>query len=1121
MNILHDSRDKGHREPFGAAETGTKVSLAIDVSDPAPARVRLMVWKNEELSPQYHDMTEEAAGTGRFRADFETPAEGCLLWYAFEITTEAEDGTGTVYYGKKGGSFDGTGELYEASPECYQITVYRTSEVPAWYTGGIVYQIFPDRFARDEGWRERTETANKKVNDRRSDTKRVIQEDWDGQAYYVRDEGGRVTEWPMYGGSLKGIEEKLGYLKSLGVSCIYLNPVFEASSNHRYDTGDYMHIDPALGTDEDFESLAKAARGLGIRIILDGVFSHTGSDSKYFDKFGNYSQMRPEDAGEGAAAGGAWQNEDSSYRSWYKFDDNEKYGYKSWWGVEDLPEVDENDPGYREFILGEDGVAAHWLRKGASGWRLDVADELPDSFIADIRKRIKETDPDAVLMGEVWEDASNKISYGERRKYFLGEELDCTMHYPLRDILLDYINYTISSPEAACRLMTIAENYPRPNLYAALNLIGSHDRERIMTLMAGGEDPVSAQRKVKILSALQYCLPGVPCIYYGDEAGLMGGRDPENRSAYPWGHEDLDLEYHYRMLGLVYDEHPALKDGDFRFISGMGGLSDDIFAFTRSGRDAGGAEETVLVLANRSYGPAVADLSGIEGLDCGYALELLTSEELQPAEDGSPGIIEMERLSVKVISLRKERPRQEDLGRDCGVICHLGSIPGGRLGKGAKDFVDYLASAGFGIWQLLPLNPAGLGESPYSSYASFAGEPAFIDPDDHPDLEGFEEFVQNNYYWLFDYIAFILLKEANCGKHWYEWPQEHRDASTMDILDSLSEDLQRRASGLAYQQYQFFVQWNELKAYANSKGIRLMGDLPVYMAPDSADVWANRKIFRIDSRGAQKVHAGVPPDAFSNEGQDWGNPLYDWDALKADGYGWWLRRVRQCAERYDILRIDHFRGFSEYYAIPEGGDPADGSWQHSGGLGFIAAVRRMLDEEGLGLKLLAEDLGYQDAGAKNLMKLSVLPGMDIWQFSAEKMMEMCREEPEKAERRAFYTGTHDNNTLMGDIREKAARQQKEEENGEGAASAISDIAMSVEALSAIGKIYQSPASLAMMQLQDVFLLGEEARMNVPGTVGQNWKWKVTGASVEDAFPGAAARARWLKDLAQKTGRCDE
>ena len=1101
MTIKHDSRKPEYREPFGAAQTGTKVSLAIEISDPVPESVRLMLWHGDDPEIHYLEMSE--AGGGRYTVSFPLPDEGCLVWYAFEIETEREDGRAVFYYGNNIRDLGGEGRLYVDDPHRYQITVYKASKVPEWYKNGIVYQIFPDRFARDEDWRERTEAANAKINERRSDMKRVVQEDWTLPAYYVRDHSGKVTEWPMMGGSLKGIEEKLDYIRSLGVTCIYLNPVFEASSNHRYDTGDYMRIDGALGTDADFEDLAAAARARGMRIILDGVFSHTGADSIYFDKEGNYSEMHPDEEN----AGGAWGGDDSPYRDWYKFDENERCGYKCWWGVEDLPEVDENNRSFRDFILGEDGVVAHWMKKGASGWRLDVADELPDSFIAETRARIKATDPEGLLLGEVWEDASNKISYGERRKYFMGDELDSTMHYPIRDILLDYINFTIGSSGAAERMMNIAENYPPENFYAALNLLGSHDRARIMTMMAAEEDYSSATKKVKLLSTLQYCLPGVPCVYYGDEAGLLGGTDPENRSGFPWGFENLDLGYHYRMLGLMYDEHPALKEGGFEILSGKYGIAEDILAFTRSGRDAAGTEETLLVLANRRYEPFEVDLRNIDGLKGAYALELLTSEEMTPDEDGSLGTVTMDPLSVKIICLLDEAPEKVDLGRKAGVICHISTLGRGVLGTPAKKFADYIASAGMKVWQVLPLNPTGLGGSPYSSYAAFAGYPEMINRDELPDHSGYEQFCKDNKDWLTGYIAFTVLKEINGGKAWYEWPDEHKFGDPDKMIEELSAEYGARIEELAKDQYYFFVQWNDLREYANSLGIEMMGDLPMYMASDSADVWAAKGEFGLDEDGRKKVHSGVPPDAFSKDGQDWGNPLYNWDVMKDEGYSWWMRRLKQCAERFDILRIDHFRGFSEYYAIPEGATPKEGSWQHSAGLEFFKAVKKMLKEEGLGMKLLAEDLGFLDDGVLSLLKLTGLPGMDIWQFTADEMLAM---DPEKAAHRAFYTGTHDNNTLMGFLLgdEEDTDSVSDEKRTEA----------EIEALNIIRQIYESPAALAMVQLQDMFMLGSETRINVPGVAEGNWSWRTPADSVEESFEDTAERAAWFRELAEKTGR---
>ena len=1139
MKIYHNSRKKEYRDPFGAVHAGTSVTLAIDIAECDVRGAELEMWRDGEAR-EYLPMQQLGwdENGSRYGITVTLPAQTCLLWYRFLIKVMQDGEIRSLYYGNNESNTGGEGRLgYEGEISPYQITAYRPSRVPEWYTDGIVYQIFPDRFARDDSWRERVERANAHINARRSDMRRTVMEDWTQPAYYVRDDSGRVIEWPMFGGSLKGIEEKLDYIKSLGVTAIYLNPVFEATSNHRYDTADYMRIDAALGTDEDFRSLAETARARGVRLILDGVFSHTGCDSIYFDRFGNYTSPADEAAREKgpdaspatapadpvaedrpAKEKGAWGNEDSPYRSWYKFDDSRECGYISWWGVTDLPEVNENDPGFRKFILGEDGVAAHWMKMGASGWRLDVADELPDSFIEGVRRAVKKADPEGLLIGEVWEDASNKISYGERRRYLLGSELDGTMNYPLRDILLDYVNYTISSGGAGEKILALEENYPPENFYGALNLIGSHDRERIITAMAAEEDYDSAARKVKMLSTLQYALPGVPCVYYGDEVGLTGGTDPANRSGYPWGFENLDLGYHYRMLGLLYQEHPALRNGSFRMLSGTCGISDDVFAFTLSGKDAGGAEETLLVLANRSYSDSWVDLGAVEDLRGVYALELLTSTEMETDEEGSLGTVRMDRLSSMIISVRKDSPYWEGIDRKAGVICHISSLCTPTLGASARDFVDFIADAGFSIWQILPLNPAGVGNSPYSSYAAFAGDESFIDPNELPDMSGYEDFIKRNSGWLYEYIAYKLIRESQKEKPWFEWPDELRSADPAQYLDTLGEEDKQKAKELAKKQYYFDSQWKDLKRYANSKGIEIMGDLPMYMAPDCADVWGNKDVFRMDEDGRLEVSAGVPPDAFSGEGQEWGNPLYNWDLLKNNGYDWWMRRLRQCAERYDILRIDHFRGLSEFYAIPEGGTPKTGCWQHGPGLAFIKAVSDMIEEDDNDLRVLAEDLGFLDAGVKNLMKLSGLPGMDIWQFNAWDMMQLCKESPEKAANRAFYTGTHDNNTLIGWLEDSRGPRQDDwgEEDQERIEEETEELRK--EARDIISRIYESPACLAMMQMQDVLLLGEEARMNVPGVAEGNWAWKMDGPSVTEAYPYAKGVAAWLKELAGKTGR---
>ena len=1026
MKAYHNSWDLEYRVPFGAAKVGSDISIAIDILDANKATVHLCL--SFEGKETFYKMkkTSTNENASRFSYKFKSPKSTGLLWYSFKIETE----DGLKYYGNNNENTGGMGALYDCEPNKFQITIYNDFENPVWYKNGIVYQIFPDRFNRDEGWEERADNAIRKRNSRIIDEEKsqaqYIERDWNQSAYYSKDEEGNVIDWQFFGGSLRGIAEKLYYLKSLGVSAIYLNPIFEAVSNHRYDTANYFKIDPILGSEDDFKYLASESKKLDIKLILDGVFSHTGADSIYFDKYGNYGGK------------GAYSDEKSPYRNWYSFD-NSECGYKSWWGIRDLPEVNENESSYKNMICSKDGVLNKWLKLGASGWRLDVADELPDNFIKEIRKTVKSNDTDNLLIGEVWEDASNKISYNENRKYLMGDELDSVMNYPLRQILLDYVNYTISSNFAGRKIMSLIENYPKEALYGALNILGTHDRERILTMMAAEQDYNAACSKVKLLSTLQYTLPGVPCIYYGDEIAMTGGSDPSNRNTMAWEQANMDMHYHYRMLGLIYDEHPVLKDGKINFL--FENTAEDVIAFTRENE-----QEKILVLANRSYGNTEIDLSDISSLGCGYALELLQSKEVKL------GKMNLEPLSSKIILLLDKRPVETEKTRRAGVICHISSLPEGNMGQSARNFVDWMHDNGLKIWQILPLNPNGLGNCPYNTNFAFAGNPDFICRDELPDKKGYKDFCKRNKFWLDDY-------------HY----------SKEEILE----------------QYYFDVQWHRLKDYANSKGIEIMGDLPIYVSADSADVKANPEIFLLNEDNTLSVNAGVPPDDFTTDGQNWGLALYDWKALKNSNYDWWKKRILQCADRYDILRIDHFRGFSEYFAIPAGKDGKFGNWQHGPGLELFNELQKTLDENKCKLEILAEDLGILDAGVLNLIKLTGFNGMDIWQFSADKMLSIPDTE---AKKRAFYTGTHDNHTLIGWLREKHPDYTSEE--------------LIEESKRIIEQILNTSSSMVILQLQDIFMLDDSARMNIPGIAEGNWSWKISKKKFRED-------TKWLAELIKK------
>lgn len=348
------------------------------------------------------------------------------------------------------------------------------------------------------------------------------------------------------------------------MTVIYFNPIFKAYSNHRYDTGDYLQIDPLFGSDEDFDRLVEECSRRGIRIILDGVFNHTGDDSRYFNKYGHYDEL------------GAYQSQNSKYYAWYNFKQFPDK-YDSWWGIDVLPAVNESCESYAQFITGKDGVVEHWMRRGVSGFRLDVADELPDEFIEKIRSAAKGVSKDSIIIGEVWEDASNKIAYGKRRKYLQGTELDSVMNYPLKDAIIQYVRTgdTLVLRETIAQLR---DNYPKFVLDSLMNILGTHDTARILTVlggipaynkdeMAGTAMPPEVKERAKELlktaAILQFTLFGVPCIYYGDEIGMEGYGDPFCRYPFRWDDIDEELLSFYKNLGQLRAAADMFKDGEY------------------------------------------------------------------------------------------------------------------------------------------------------------------------------------------------------------------------------------------------------------------------------------------------------------------------------------------------------------------------------------------------------------------------------------------------------------------------------------------------------------------------------------------------------------------------------
>lgn len=438
--------------------------------------------------------------------------------------------------------------------ECYQITVYREDfTTPEWIKGGIMYQIFPDRFRRK--------------GDVVVEEGKILHESWKESPEYRPDENGRVWNRDFFGGNFQGVIEKLDYLRSLHVSVIYFNPIFRAFSNHRYDTGDYMEVDPMLGTEEDFRELIAECGKRGIRVILDGVFNHTGDDSRYFNRYGKYEGI------------GAYQSQKSKYYAWYNFQQFPEI-YDCWWGIKILPALNENNPDYIRFITGKDGVLKKWMSLGVAGYRLDVADELPDEFIEKIRSSVREEKPDGIVIGEVWEDASNKIAYSRRRRYFQGTELDSVMNYPLKDSIINFV-MTDSAYELSETICMLKDNYPKQVLDCLMNFLDTHDTPRILTILGGlsantkdemaalkltEEQRELAKDRLKSAALLLFTLFGVPCIYYGDEIGMEGYSDPFCRMPFAWDDTDEEILSWYRRLSKIRAKLSVFKDSEVRML---------------------------------------------------------------------------------------------------------------------------------------------------------------------------------------------------------------------------------------------------------------------------------------------------------------------------------------------------------------------------------------------------------------------------------------------------------------------------------------------------------------------------------------------------------------------------
>ena len=581
LRILFNTGNPPNKDPFGPLPPGQLCPLGVQIPEHCQTREATCRLLREDGSLH----TEVPLQRIAVQSPYETwscrfTLEEGLYFYFFRITTAHE----TFSLLRQGEDTNmEAGDWWQLS------CVPKNAETPEWAQGAIIYQIFPDRFAK---------SGNCDLTGKLEPY--TVHQNWNEEVHWQPTERGEVLNNDFFGGNFRGITEKLPYLASLGVTILYLNPISKAFSSHRYDTGDYKTPDPMLGTHADFIQLCREARKLNIHVILDGVFSHTGSNSLYFDRYGAFGGH------------GAYTDPNSPYRSWYQFY-HYPDSYNCWWNFDTLPCVNKMDPSYLEYMIdGQDSVVAHWLRLGADGFRLDVVDELPDEFVLRLKKRMREIKPDALIKGEVWEDASNKIAYDTRRRYFVDGELDSVMNYPYRKAVIDFLRQRDDGKGFREAVMTIAENYPPQVLACCMNHLGTHDTPRILTALMDDFEGSRAEKaarhlspgqllvakeRLRMASFLQFVLPGAPSVYYGDEAGMEGYADPFNRRTYPWGREDPDLLAHYRRLGQLRRDNPALRSPAIEFFA----AADGRLGFLRSANRS--LAQRVEVYVNRTGDP--------------------------------------------------------------------------------------------------------------------------------------------------------------------------------------------------------------------------------------------------------------------------------------------------------------------------------------------------------------------------------------------------------------------------------------------------------------------------------------------------------------------------------------
>ncbi|HXQ32711.1 MAG TPA: alpha-amylase family glycosyl hydrolase, partial [Anaerolineales bacterium] len=641
--LRHDSRDTLYRTPGGAVPEGTPVIIRFRTFHNDVTGVKLRVYSVNAGGQSLLNMTLAATDVSCYQEGLEDSscdywattlpnAAADNLWYRFFVT----DGSDTDYYDDNTAALDGGlgGTTDDIEDNSYALMVYKPGfTAPAWANDAVIYQIFPDRF------RDGRKDNNAKTGDIRYDDP-VLALPWgtlpEGYCRNYANADSTTCPWRFddtppanspkenprgrdyMGGDLRGVDQYLTYLKSMGVNTIYFNPIFDAGSNHSYDTQDYYKIDPYFGTQKDWENLVKHANQLGIRIVLDGVFNHMSSDSPFFDRYHHYDTV------------GACESLDSPYRDWFVFrNDNVPCGaadYEGWFGFDSIPVINKaltNTPVQEYFLTGSNSVSRYWLQQGAGGWRMDVSGDpsFPAGYWESFRNVTKGTKSDVLLISETWQKDTTLL------RMLRGDRLDTTMNYRLRDAVIGLLapgNFDskgfadsgriIEPSEFAARIASMREDYPDAAYYSLMNLLDSHDTERLLwTLTPGAEtradkelnaaNLAAGKESLKIASLIQFTMPGAPTVYYGDEVGVTGDDDPDDRRTYPWadtgGSPDNRLFAHYQTLSNLRKQNAVLTDGDIRIL-----LADDAADTVAYGRKTN--SQAAVIVINRGQAQSVS-----------------------------------------------------------------------------------------------------------------------------------------------------------------------------------------------------------------------------------------------------------------------------------------------------------------------------------------------------------------------------------------------------------------------------------------------------------------------------------------------------------------------------------